>query len=276
MRVIKEPLFHFILIGIAIFGWFNWVSPQSEGDDNGEKIAINEVDVDLLSTRFEASWKRAPSEAELEALIDALVREEVLVREARKLGLDKGDQVIRARLAQKMEFLTTAIASSVDPDEAELQAYLEDNAERFMTPSLVAFDQVFLGETAEPSEVAEVLSALNSGEDWSQLGVPSLLLQTMPLSALSVVDSAFGRGFSGNLTDLEMSIWSGPIQSGYGQHLVRVTGIQAGGLPSLDDIREAVLSEWRRETGDDLAQAQYEILAAQYEIQTPTGEGDDQ
>ncbi|WP_170482178.1 peptidylprolyl isomerase [Ruegeria arenilitoris] len=276
MRVIKEPLFHFILIGIAIFGWFNWVSPQSEGDDKGEKIAINEVDVDLLSTRFEASWKRAPSEAELEALIDALVREEVLVREARKLGLDKGDQVIRARLAQKMEFLTTAIASSVDPDEAELQAYLEDNAERFMTPSLVAFDQVFLGETAEPSEMAEVLSALNSGEDWSQLGVPSLLLQTMPLSALSVVDSAFGRGFSGNLTDLEVSVWSGPIQSGYGKHLVRVTGIQAGGLPPLDDIREAVLSEWRRETGDDLAQAQYEILAAQYEIQTPTGEGDDQ
>lgn len=276
MRILKEPLFHFILIGFAIFGWFHLVSSENDVPADIQKITIDADDIALLTSRFETSWKRTPNEAEFQALIDALIREEVLVREARNLGLDRGDQVVRARLAQKMDFLTSAIASSVTPEDAVLQTFLDENAARFTTPSLIAFDQVYLGDAPEPDDIAQMLSALESGEDWSNLGVPSLLLRSMPLSVTSVVDSTFGRGFSANLENLEPSLWSGPVQSGYGQHLVRVTQMQPGQLPPLDDIRDAVVSEWRREAGDDLAQAQYESFAARYKIETPTPQEDEQ
>ncbi len=269
MRVMREPLFHFILIGIAIFGWFYWVSPEEETAENVETITIGAEDVALLATRFEQMRKRAPDDAELQVLIGDLVREEVLVREARKLGLDRGDQVIRARLVQKMDFLTGAIASSVTPEDAVLRSYLADNSTRFETPSMVAFDQVFLGESPEQSQIAQTLSALNAKEDWSSLGISSLLLSTMPLSAMNVVDSTFGRGFSAAIQDLEPMVWSGPVQSGYGLHFVRVTASEAGQVPPLEAIRDTVLREWRRETGEKLTQAQYESFAAGYQVEMP-------
>ncbi|MGV6805821.1 MAG: peptidylprolyl isomerase [Ruegeria sp.] len=269
MRVLREPLFHFILIGIAIFGWFALVAPDDAESGQNELIVIDDGDVDLLVSRFQNTWKRAPRKAELQALIDATVREEVLVREARKLGLDRGDQVIRARLAQKMGFLNDAVAAAIDPEDSELEGYLDENAARFMTSPQVAFDQVFMGSSPDPAAIQTALAVLNSGADWTGVGVPSLLPRTMPLSALRSVDNTFGRGFSASIVELETDIWLGPIRSGYGQHLVRITDVRPGILPPFEDIRDVVLLEWRRDMGAELAQAQYDNLAARYQIETP-------
>ncbi len=269
MRILKEPLLHFILIGGAIFGWFYLVSPQDDEAEPTETIVVDEQDIDLLAERFSDTWKRPPNEAELSALVDATVREEVLVREARKLGLDRGDQVIRARLAQKMDFLTNAIASSAEPETHELQAFLNENSERFTTPRLIALDQVFLGESPSSGDVADAKSRLEAGEDWSGIGTRTLLPRSLPLSSTRTIDANFGKQFSDSVGALATGQWAGPIQSGYGQHLVRVTATQPASLPPLDQIRDAVLLEWRRATGEELARAQYEKLAANYQIVAP-------
>ncbi|CAD0183464.1 hypothetical protein RUESEDTHA_00333 [Ruegeria sp. THAF57] len=272
MRVLKDPLFHFLLIGCGIFGWFFLVAPEGEVVPPAETIIVDQDDVDLLVARFTDSWKRPPTDTERQALIEALIREEILVREARKLGLDRGDQVIRARLAQKMDFLTDAIASSVEPETDVLQAYLEQNAERFTTPRLIAFDQVFLGEAPTPADIESALAKLRAGEDWTDVGARTLLPLSLPLAAARSVDAAFGYGFSGAVNQLKLGEWEGPIQSGYGLHLVRVTDTQPAKLPKLEDIHDAVLLEWRRDTGEELAQAQFEDLAATYQIVTPETE----
>ncbi|WP_170763855.1 peptidyl-prolyl cis-trans isomerase [Ruegeria lacuscaerulensis] len=272
MRVFKEPLFHFVLIGLAIFGWFYLVTPEGEYPEPGEIITVDNKDLELLISRFETSWNRPPNNKEIQALIDALVREEVLVREARKLGLDQGDQVIRARLARKMDFLTSAVAASVIPEDDVLEEFLAANPERFSTSPRIAFDQVYLGETPKAGDVELTLAALNSGSDWSAAGLQSLLPKSMPLSANRVVDSAFGQGFAKSLEQLEPDVWSGPIQSGYGYHLARITGSSPAKLPPLEDIRDIVLQEWRRETGEELAQAQYDSLVAHYQIELPVFE----
>ncbi|MCL6285791.1 peptidylprolyl isomerase [Ruegeria sp. 2012CJ41-6] len=269
MRIVKEPLLHFLLVGIAIFVWFARVEPENSTVAPDEVIIVDEGDVGLLRTRFQTSWNRPPNQTELQALIDALVREEVLVREARKLGLNRGDQVIRARLAQKMDFLTDAIASSVVPEDDVLAAYLQDNPQQFMSAPQFAFEQVFLGDAPNSDDVQNALSALNSGIDRSMVGTPSLLPATMSLSAGRTVDAAFGRGFSGAIAPLQPGIWSGPIPSGYGQHLVRITETQPSQLPPLDAIRESVAQQWRRKVGVELAQVQYEKLAGQYQITMP-------
>lgn len=269
MRILKEPLFHFILIGIAIFFWFAWVSPRQDIVEETDTITIDGNDVALLTTRFETSWNRPPTQDELRALIEATVREEVLVREARKLGLDQGDQVIRARLAQKMDFLTDAIAASVEPEDDVLQTYLEENPERFTTRPQIAFDQVYLGQTVEPEVIKNAIASVNGLDDWDSFGQTTLLPKSMPLSTARVVDSNFGIGFSSSLGTLEPGIWSGPVQSAFGIHLVRITDKRAPERPKLDEVRDSVLLEWRRETGADLAQAQYENLASSYRIETP-------
>ncbi|WP_425082352.1 peptidyl-prolyl cis-trans isomerase [Ruegeria arenilitoris] len=269
MHILKEPLLHFILIGAAIFGWFAIVGPKDESAEGGDAIVIDDADVTLLVTRFETTWKRPPNDVELQVLIDALVREEILVREARNLGLDRGDQVIRARLAQKMDFLSDAIAASVDPEDAVLEAYVAANSARFTKPWQMAFDQVYLGDQPVPEDVDTTLTALTAGREWSEFGVRSLMPRSMPLSPPGAVDAAFGLGFSAALFPLEPGVWAGPIQSGYGMHLVRVTETRPEYLPPLTDIRDAVLIAWRRDTAEELAQAQYETLAAQYRVETP-------
>ena len=269
MRVLKEPLFHFVLIGIAIFGWFYLVAPDDEVQNSSESITIDETDVELLATRFETSWRRTPSDEELQALIEAMVREEVLVREARKLGLDRGDPVIRARLSQKMEFLSDAIASSVEPENAVLQAYFSENAERFKKPRQVAFEQVFLGESADQNSIDKAISTLRSGSNWTEVGVQSLLPGSLPLTTAKAIDSVFGAGFSSKFEDAESGVWFGPVQSGYGVHLIRVVENKPEELPPLDEVRASVLQEWRRATANELAQAQYETLSGQYEVSLP-------
>ncbi len=269
MRILREPLFHFFLIGAAIFFWFHIVTPESANAQDPEVIAVDDNDVALLSAQFEARWKRRPSSAELQALVDASIREEVLVREARKLGLDRGDTVIRSRLSQKMDFLTEAIATSAVPEDQELEAFLNQNPERYATPDKVAFTQVFLGETPSEDEIARTLEAINETGEISEVGNPTLLPSSMPLTATRVVDSVFGTGFSEGLTEVETGLWAGPFQSGYGLHLVQVTAIEPSQTPALSVIREDVLRDWRRAMSEDLAQAQYEIFADTYEIVTP-------
>ncbi|WP_282118813.1 peptidylprolyl isomerase [Ruegeria atlantica] len=269
MQILKQPLFHFILIGVAIFGWFAWVSPQQDVVEETDTITVDGNDVALLKTRFQNSWNRPPTEDELQALIDGAIREEVLVREARKLGLDQGDQVIRARLAQKMDFLTDAIAASIEPEPEVLQTFLNENPERFTKPAQIAFDQIYLNENAELDAIESAIEAANTQQDWSSIGSTTLLPKSMPLTVVRVVDANFGTGFSTALRSLEPGNWSGPVRSAYGIHVVRVTDKQDPILPKLEDIRDTVLLEWRREAGSDLAQAQYESLASNYQVETP-------
>lgn len=269
MRILKEPLFHFFLIGAVIFIWFHIIAPDDEVVENLETIVIDEDDVALLATQFEAQWKRPPNDAELKALIDASIREEVLVREARKLGLDRGDTLIRTRLSQKMDFLTEAIATSVVPEDADLEAFLQQNPERYATSEKVAFTQVFLGEEVSEVEIEKALTALREKQDPFDVAGSTLLPASMPLTATKVIDSVFGAGFSTRFAEVETGRWVGPVQSGYGVHLVRVNAVEPSQTPPLADIHDAVLRDWRRVMSEDLAQAQYESLADSYQIVVP-------
>jgi hypothetical protein len=202
-------------------------------------------------------------------LVDASIREEVLVREARKLGLDRGDTVIRSRLSQKMDFLTEAIATSVVPEDEELEAFLNQNPARYATPDRVAFTQIFLGEDPSEAQIEAALAALRGGQEATVSGASTLLPASMPLTATRVIDSVFGAGFSKGLIEVETGPWAGPIQSGYGIHLVQVRTFEPSRTPPLSEIHSDVLRDWRRAASEDLAEAQYDSLVKNYEIVGP-------
>ena len=131
-RLLREPLVHFLAIGVLLFVLYALVSDGRSAASN--RIEITSADVDQLVLIFRKQWQRSPDARELKALIDARVREEVLYREALAMGLDENDTIVRRRLAQKVEFLMGDAGGVAEPDDETLQAYYVKNAERYREP----------------------------------------------------------------------------------------------------------------------------------------------
>ena len=136
MRILREPLVHFLLIGAALFalsmivGRGGGAGGGGAGGGSDKKIVVTADKVALLKNGFILDNGRDPADADMRRLIDNYVREEVLVREARAQGLDRDDSIVRRRLAQKMEF---AVAEPAAPADAELEKYLAQHPEPFRT-----------------------------------------------------------------------------------------------------------------------------------------------
>ncbi len=267
--VLREPLLHFLLLGAALFALY-----AAFGDDKApvpaNRIEVTQADVARLAGQFEATWRRPPSGEERAALIDAFVREEILVREARALGLDRDDTAVRQRLAQKMQFLAESGAEAAEATDAELLAHLEAHPERFQRQAAVAMEQVFLGSDA--AAAADGLAALRAGAAPDTLGAPdgpNLLPARFPLSPASVIDGAFGRGVFARVAALEPGVWDGPVASAFGLHAVRLQAFEPAELPPLETIRGMVIRDWRAARRAALAEARFEALAARYVVIRP-------
>jgi hypothetical protein len=224
-----------------------------------------------LAERFRSVWMRPPTSDELNRLIDEHIREEILVREALALSMDSDDAVIRQRLAQKMRFLLESAAGSVVVTDDELRTYFDENAGLYERGGRAAFEQVFLGEAPSEAEVETAAAALRAGTGAELVGRQTLLPATMPMAGARPVDAVFGDGFFARLEELELGAWSGPVVSGYGTHLVRVTGREPGGLPDFAAVRDQVETDWRRQRAADLVEAQYARMAEAYEVERPDG-----
>lgn len=269
-RILREPILHFALLAIGLFFYFQAVAQPEPGDLDEDVIEITTAEVAQLVEQYKQSWNRPPTRQELDGLIEARIREEVLVREALELGLDRGDGVIRNRLRQKMQFLTDSAAQALTPEPSVLQAHLEANADRFEQPGRLGFEQVLLGANPSEAEVSQALAALQAGADPLTLGVASMLPAQVPPSAPVQIDGGFGRGFAEALSDLPLNQWAGPVRSGFGPHLIRMTGQQPPRLPDLAEVEDKVLFDWRREQANALSQAQFQALLTAYEIATPS------
>lgn len=265
-RLVTEPLVVFTAIGVFLFVLYGLARENPGPEPDGAEIVITELDVARLQSGFEAVWRRPPNPQEMTGLIENQIREEVLVREAESLGLDRDDAIIRQRLRQKMEFLLSAAANALDPSEDQLQAHLQDNADTFRTPARVAFRQVFLGPSPGSVDVETTIAALADGADPSVIGERTLLPFDQPLATDRALDGTFGSGFGAQLADLPVGTWAGPVTSGYGQHVVLIAAREPAQLPALADIRAMVEADWRRAQAESLSTQQYEALASRYSV----------
>lgn len=271
-RISREPITHFLLIGALLFGVFAIVSKDEETLQEAHVFSVSEPEVIQLVAQFRQTWRRAPTADELDGMIHGYIREEVLVREALSLSMDISDPVIRRRLAQKMEFLIASSAAALVPSDEELEAHYEANIEAYSTGMQMALEQIYLGTAPSPREVRDVIAALASGVDPQELGQQTLLPQSLDMSSRQAVANTFGRGFFDALRDIKTGEWRGPIQSGYGVHLVRVTDRVAPSIMPLGAVRAKVEADWRAAAAEDLKMSVFAELEAQYQITTPLRE----
>ena len=258
---LKEPLVHFLLAGLAVFAFSAW---RGEAVDPASRmIEIDEAQVGQLADRFIQTWQRAPSAAELDGLIRDHIKEEVYYREALRLGLEADDAIIRRRLRAKMEYLATAQTESVAADDATLQQYLEANVARYADGTRVSFDQIYLGADGN---VVAVKAMLARGGDWQKLGAQISLPQSADNADRVEIARDFGESFATALVGVKVGEWTGPIASGFGQHLVRVRKLSAGRKPELSNLRQRVENDWRTATAKSREATAYQALLNGYTI----------
>src|SRR5664279_2902288 len=142
-RWLREPLLHFLLIGIALFAVYAYTHRGRGGFESSRQIALTLDELRQMDMYFESQWHRPPTPAEFQAMVEDKVREEVLYREALAMGLDKDDTIVKRRMAQKMQFLAEDVAAAHEPSTAELKAWFEKNKDRFALPSRYSFRHLY-------------------------------------------------------------------------------------------------------------------------------------
>lgn len=260
----------------------HWVSdavfPSTE---QLEEIVITEGQVDALILGFEKVWQRLPTQQELDGLLQGHIREEVMYREALLMGLDRDDAIIRRRLQQKLEFLTDDIASLDEPSEEELQTFLSENPELFREQVRFSFEHIYFNVSergasamtdAESTlvdlrQVHSTVSGENSTTvvDPTRLGDQLLMSETRFLNTDErEIRRALGSQFLGGLKALPVGSWQGPIESGFGLHLLKISERIEGDLPSLTEIRNVVEREWASLKRTETNEAFYAAMRARY------------
>ncbi len=261
MSLVREPALHFVLIGAALFGVHAWLAPPEE---EPRRVAVSGELVEALKAQHEAETGAPPDAAALRARVDAWVDREVLYREALALGLDAGDPVVRRRLVQKLEFLAED-APAAAPDDATLEAHLAQNAEAFREPPTLSFEHVFL-RRGRGGEASDLLAALRGGADPATLGSPFVHGRRFERQPGPRVRQRFGNLFVEAVSEHAGDDWFGPVESLYGQHLVRVFERTPGRVPPLTEIRPAVAAHWDAQRRVDARAALVRRLRARYEV----------
>ncbi len=270
-KSLREPLVHFLILGTLLFLVYRWTGGSVSAGSN--QIVVTRGQIEDLAVGFARSWQRPASEAELKRLIDEHVKEEIAVREATAMGLDRDDTIIRRRLRQKLEFLTEDAVTSNPPTDAELQAWMTQHPDSFRTQPQVAFREVYLNSEhrrasahADAEKLLARLRAAGPGANTDHLGDPTMLPAEQELAPLRDVASSFGEDFAQQLTRIEPGKWTGPVESSFGLHLVLVQKKVEPYLPKLADLRPTVEREFLAERRKAELQALYDRLSRKYSI----------
>jgi len=271
-RLIREPLFHFLLLGASIFFLAGRVRNASIGA--GEKIVVTQSEMESMVVGFSRTWMRPPTQGEMQGLVDDYVREEVLYREARAMGLDQDDVIVRRRMRQKFEFLAEDLATDRSPTDQELEAYLQQHLDRFREEPSFSFEHIFLSReklgASTEAEVKVLLAELGGKNedtiDIEKRGDTFLLPSRFEKTSAAETARLFGENFATRLAAIEPGEWAGPIESSYGLHLVRVDARVPGTAPPLANVRDSVLRDFLDDRRKQELDAQYSKLRARYTV----------
>ncbi len=262
----REPLLHFLLIGFALFLYYDLAGENIELPP--KQINVDRSQVQQLVANFERTWSRPPTKEQLDALVESHVREEIFYREALAMGLDQDDPMVRRRLRMKLEFMLEDL-SGQDASDAILGDFLKQHPDRFVEEAQVSFRQVFLDPGQHPDLEADahlLLSRLNEGEGPEALGDQTLTPRHYQLASQSMIARDFGEEFAREVVTLPVGGWRGPFYSPFGAHLVKIDAHIDARLPELAEIRADVVREYlvdRREQQKNLA---YEKLREGYQV----------
>jgi hypothetical protein len=265
LRLLREPLLHFLLLGALLFRAYGLL--HGEARTPAKEILVSAGQTQSLQAQFKRARNRAPTPEETQALVDGWVRDEILYREGLALGLDRDDSVVRRRVAQKLEFIVDG-ATPASPTEAELQAWLDAHSQLYRIESRYSLRQIYFDVARHgdglDAHVAAARGALQAGR--MAEGDPTLLPPVMESAGVSQVKRVFGQEFADALEGLPVGAWIGPLRSAFGVHLVQVRASEAGRTATMTQARAEVERDLLQARTVEAGAAHYRRLRAQYTV----------
>ena len=273
-RWYHDPLVQYLLVGLVLAAGYLFVHGVGDQNDDTQRIDVGAAEIQWLHRNWESRWQRPPTESELRGLVNNYVREEVYYRTGVAMGLDRGDDVIRRRVQQKIEMMTEDVAALVQPTEAELQAFLVEHAADYAIPEQRAFTHIYFnldqrgreGYTAAEALLADLQARPGDVSDAAQLGDRFLLGYRFDLVTPHAVRREFGADFATAMFALDPGGWTGPIESGFGLHLVRIDAVEPGRASTLDEVRSAVQRDFQVAYQQRASDEIYATLAGEFDI----------
>jgi len=276
-RWLREPLLHFLLLGGALFVVYGYFERELGAADTSKQIRLTPDDVFAMGTYFQSQWRRMPTPEEFGRLVESKIQEEVLYREAIAMGLDKDDTIVKRRMAQKMQFLAEDVAAAREPERAELEAWFARNTDKFALPGRINFRQLYFSPDRRGDHArgdAEKALAKLAGQPVdakiaASFSDPFMLQDYYGDRSPAQIAKEFGPVFAQAVFRAKPGAWQGPIESGFGWHLVFVDSFVPGRTPAFAEVESDVKTAWLADQKAQAWRKAYETMRAKYTVLLP-------
>ncbi|MCG6947301.1 MAG: peptidyl-prolyl cis-trans isomerase [Acidobacteria bacterium] len=272
-EVLKKPAVHVIALGVIVAAAL-LIAKGPPTADEARRVVLTGGDILQLKASFMRTWQREPTATELRGALEQHIRQEILYREALARGYDRDDLVVRRAMQRKMEFLAASQALQEPPSDEEIQAYFSLRQERYRLPTVVSFAQVFVSADRRGADAeqyaTEILARLRAEDPepnaLASWGDPIMLDSYYAMQTEKEVSAAFGGDFSASVVALEPGQWEGPIQSGYGLHLVKVVRREDSRVPDWTEVSGRIINDMEFEARNSAKDQLYQEIAQKYEV----------
>lgn len=264
-RLVREPLLHFLVLGALLFVLYGWLNRN--GFDSPNEIVVTNGQVETLRQQFERVWQRQPTAVELQGLVNNWVRDEIFYREGVAMGLDRDDPIVRRRIGQKVQFIADAAAPQ-SPTEEELQRWLDDHSDKYRIEARYSLQQIYFNPQQHGKRLELLIEDARGrlAEGRSVSGDVTMLPTMLTQQSASEVARVFGSEFEQGLRSMSAGTWQGPVRSGFGFHLVRLTDREESRRASLAEVREAVERDVQQAQLAAASEYYYRGLRANYSV----------
>jgi len=257
----SKKLLSFLCIGLVILLLDSWL----DSSNRDKTIILYDDEINSLIDTWTAQVGRPPNEEDLKGIINQLVEEEILYREALKLGLDKDDIIIKRRLAQKIGFLKQEEQSNV-PTETQLRNYYEDKQDNYFLDNRYSFTHLYFSKENNGKARADNALIQLIKNETTPRSEPFLVGKNFLNKTAKEIDRDFGKGFARNLINLREGVWMGPFDSIYGSHLVKTSNFKEARMPEYVDVKKEVLLDFLLEKKQGQMRDYINSLKDKYEI----------
>ncbi|MDB5649932.1 MAG: peptidyl-prolyl cis-trans isomerase [Hyphomicrobiales bacterium] len=253
---IREPLVQFLVLGGLIFGADAVLHPPAKED---QTIVVSKALRQSFIDNFDEDKERVPSPEVLAKMVDSWVASETLYREGKRLGVDRGDDMIRDRIAFKLQTLIFDQIKVEEPTEAMLRDWFKDNHAQFDEPERVSF---YLTSPTDEATARRELDAIEAQVENETLQQTTRAIIGRPVSSIA---PAFGEDFRDALLALPLETWS-LVKSTEGWQVVRLDSRHPSELASFDQVKNQVVKIWKTEETRKRAWDAVSRLKASYAV----------
>jgi hypothetical protein len=276
-RLLREPLIHFLLIGAVLFGLHSFTESGRPATVSSKEIRLSLDEINQLTLLFQSQWRRPPTPQELQRMVENKVQQEVLYREALAMGLDRDDEIVKRRMAQKMQFLAEDVAAAREPTTVELRSWFDENTAKFAQPPRLSFRHLYFSPDRRGTRArddAEQALAKLAGQPVDAniagpLADPFMFQDYYRDRAPDYLAKEFGPPFALAVAKLPPGSWQGPIESGFGWHLVFVDTVIPGRVPAFEEVEPDVRTAWLGEQKALAWERAYKGMRANYTVLLP-------